>query len=515
MENNEGRGLLESEESSFPAFAQSVMAREQMLVLDEDSDDLTEPPRRRLREAGGLVVLTSAAALFAFLIFSGSGHALRSVVQPDLSQGKNIELEYNSAYRLGRAPRCHDTQEGEPCYFSVTWAMTTGIFQHPEWYVGLSEESSAKEFQALLFKRKVHNCSTSKPCGYEKYISKLTKAEAAAKKAATENKHAEPSVRHAPMGPLSQTFYMYRAQSQSSYPLENINAADLAGVFWYLHNEVVVATPRKYRIDRIKRYKVTVKNTWEFWNVHKRQFGAFVAFDGGMCTTPVCKDVYPQYGYIVGCQVQDINQARYLGRKQTNWQCGAGEDACRAPIWYSLPGPCPDKGIAKGKIGANTVDLDVNKYKTPHCISREPGGHCPEASGAADCTYNYMEAGEILLDELVGIGDYDTFWNTSYSDCMRNRQLGLSDEVCRHNKEYDPDLDAGVGLHFWDGKLDEEKCTRRMNKARSLFKAKFPEFPESLQEPPCEFDMYYQHEFSWPVNHSRAVPSSWWQQSAS
>merc|ERR1711933_472102 len=82
-------------------------------------------------------------------------------------------------------------------------------------------------------------------------------------------------------GPKEMIFYVYRAQSAANYPLENINAADLAGVMWYLHNEVIPATPRKYHIDRIRRFKITVKNTHEFWNAHKRQFGAFVAYDAG------------------------------------------------------------------------------------------------------------------------------------------------------------------------------------------------------------------------------------------
>ena len=32
-------------------------------------------------------------------------------------------------------------------------------------------------------------------------------------------------------------FYVYRAMGDSSYPLENVNAANAAGVMWYLHNE--------------------------------------------------------------------------------------------------------------------------------------------------------------------------------------------------------------------------------------------------------------------------------------
>jgi len=307
---------------------------------------------------------------------------------------------------------------------------------------------------------------------------------------------------------------MYRAQSAASYPLENINTADLAGAFWYLHNEVIVATPRKYKIDRIKRFKVTVKNTWEFWNAHKRQFSAFVAYDAGGCTTPVCKDIYHQYGFVVGCQVQPLSVAGYMGRHQTNWQCSKGQDECKAPIWYSLPGGCPAKGIPNAAINPNSVDIDVSKWKTPECIKRMPGGHCKgdEVTGEPTCTYTYEPAGEIFLDELVGIDDYNEFWNTSYTDCEKKKDHGElpHSHVCRHNKEYDPKTDKGVGTDFWNGKLDKEKCSERLDKARALFKKKFPDLPEHLDEPACEFDMYYQGEFDWKINHTGAVKSSWW-----
>merc|ERR1719436_835616 len=198
------------------------------------------------------------------------------------------------------------------------------------------------------------------------------------------------------------TFYMYRAQSKKDYPLENLNAADLAGVLWYLHNDVVSETPRKYQIDRIKRYKVTMKNTQEFWNAHHRQFGAFVAYDAGRCTSLNCKEMYYQYGFIVGCQAVDMQGAGYLSDVRTNWNCIAGSDQCKAPLWYSLPGPCPAMGMKRTHGKRNVVHLDVNRDKTPECIKRMPGGHCKTVTGAPDCTYSYEEAGEILLDNLTG-----------------------------------------------------------------------------------------------------------------
>lgn len=282
---------------------------------------------------------------------------------------------------------------------------------------------------------------------------------------------------------------------------------------WYLHNEVVSNTPRKYHIDRIKRFKVTVKNTWEFWNIHHRQFGAFMAYDAARCSTPICPKVYAQYGFIVGCQVCDVKVANYLAKSQTNWNCEKGSDTCRAPLWYSLPGPCPAKGMSNEEIDPNKVGLDVNKAKTPDCIKRMPGGHCNAATGAPDCTYSYEEAGEIMLDDLVGIKDYNEFWNTSFTKCANQVAQGLLPKhtKCLHKKEYDPATDKGVGMSFWDGIHTEEKCTARMDAVRELFKAKFPAFPLSLDEPACEFDMYYNGEFKWKRNHTGGTPSDYWE----
>merc|ERR1712008_606850 len=77
--------------------------------------------------------------------------------------------------------------------------------------------------------------------------------------------------------PKERVIYMYRAQSDADYPLENVNAADLLGVLWYLHNEIVPYCPRKYDITRILRLKVTLRNPMM----------PYVAFDFGQCTMPL------------------------------------------------------------------------------------------------------------------------------------------------------------------------------------------------------------------------------------
>jgi len=315
-------------------------------------------------------------------------------------------------------------------------------------------------------------------------------------------------------GPGEVTFYIYRAQSAAKYPLENVDAADLAGVLWYLHHEVIPATPRKYHIDRIRRHKIRYKATQEFWNVHHSDFAPFFAYDGGRCTTPECGNFYHQYGFLIGCQFVTLAEGAYMSAKPTTIACKPGSDQCRSPLWYSLPGPCPTMGLQQQDLKGNSERLDVNKGKSAECLGRMPGGRCRGGgppTGAPDCTYSVEEAGEILLDELAGIKDYNEFWNTSYYQCQEDKRLGKTSEPCIRNREYDGEVDRGTGNSFWNGKLDKDRCHGRMEKARELFRKYYPDFPD-LETPLCDFDMIYKDEFTWPANHTGGVKSSWWDQ---
>lgn len=306
---------------------------------------------------------------------------------------------------------------------------------------------------------------------------------------------------------------MYRGQSAAHYHLENVNTADLAGVLWYLHHEVIPATPRKYHIDRIRRYKITLRTTQEFWNVHHANFAPFFAYDGGRCTTPSCLQFYHQYGFLVGCQMLRLEEGAYMAENQTTNYCKPGSDECYAPLWYSLPGPCPHLGLHYLK--GNRETLNVNEGKTAECLQRMPGGQCRGdglPTGAPDCTYSVEEAGEIMLDELVGIESYNDFWNTSYAHCQLAVRRHERKGPCIRNVEYSGKLDKGIGSSFWDGRLDKEKCTARIRAAQALFRKHYPDRPKTLDMPPCDFDMIYQDEFTWPVNHTGAVSSAWWRQ---
>jgi len=188
---------------------------------------------------------------------------------------------------------------------------------------------------------------------------------------------------------------------------------------------------------------------------------------------------------------------------KVNGMC-KGKD-CNAGVWYSLPGSCPTEGFTNDQISGNADTQDVTKAKSAQCLKDFPGGRCDTVSGAPDCTFHSEEAGEIMLDELAGIDDYNHFWNTSYVECVRDVSAGLHDGPCLHKKEFDVDLDQGFGCSFWDAAKDRKKAAKRMQAVRDLFKKHYPHLPADLEEPACDFDMYYDGETEWPINHTGAV----------
>jgi len=299
-----------------------------------------------------------------------------------------------------------------------------------------------------------------------------------------------------------------------------------------LHNEVIPSVPRKFGVTRILRFKVTMQNTWEFYNMFPKQFGPFVAFDSGRCTAPHCNSLWEKYGFVVGCQNLDRNVANYprdyrkpsdepetheaqvfvrkLRGRATDEEGEHSKDdqqkddhkhradsttaspmttstamttatpvhdGFHSGIWYSLPGACPDSAVG-----------DKNRS----CAARMPGGHCEVVNGQKDCTYSTEFAGEISLDELSGILDesrginnYDDWWKKSFVWCMNAVARGEQEGPCKHNMEYNPLTDRGVGTSFWDGKHDLEAGLRRMEKVKRLFREKYPQLPDHMEEPAC------------------------------
>merc|ERR1712238_273337 len=57
---------------------------------------------------------------------------------------------------------CHSAVPGEECFGHVTWAMQQGIYEHPSWYPGLTNESSFEIFQAKVHSDGLGNCP--QPC---------------------------------------------------------------------------------------------------------------------------------------------------------------------------------------------------------------------------------------------------------------------------------------------------------------------------------------------------------------
>eukprot|EP00415_Alexandrium_ostenfeldii_P001244 UN1244 len=218
---------------------------------------------------------------------------------------------------------------------------------------------------------------------------------------------------------------MYRAQSPADYKPSNVNTGNLAGIMWYLQNEIVSGDygyDDRFGISRIIRFKIHMKATQPL--VDKgMNFGVRVAFDFGLCTGPTCSYDWNAYGYNVGCN----NLGEYPYPKFDTHYPGA--------IWYSLPGACPSRPFFTGDKA---------------CQTSEPGGLCKDGempTGAGDCTWTYEVDGDIDITDL--------YRRTTKKD-------------------------------FWENKWWEGANEKRVEAARQLFAEKFgPEIPA----PTCDFSL--------------------------
>eukprot|EP00429_Kryptoperidinium_foliaceum_P019836 CAMPEP_0176037966 /NCGR_PEP_ID=MMETSP0120_2-20121206/18812_1 /TAXON_ID=160619 /ORGANISM="Kryptoperidinium foliaceum, Strain CCMP 1326" /LENGTH=462 /DNA_ID=CAMNT_0017371357 /DNA_START=77 /DNA_END=1465 /DNA_ORIENTATION=- len=251
------------------------------------------------------------------------------------------------------------------------------------------------------------------------------------------------------------TFYMYRAQADNNYPLENVNMGTLGGMMWYLHNEIVSCIyddcdqVRHFGIHRITRWKVKTRATTAMYKAGVN-FGIRYAYDSGQCTGPwPCDDQFAKYGYFVGCN-----------------NLSSGFPFPDFPVyysgaWYSLPGSCGE---------------NIYFEKTQDCSEDQPGGHCPnntDPTGQGTCTYSYEKAGEIFLDELEGL-------KTSYQEFKNDG-----------GEEYNKETDVGVNMDFWNFLNNTEANAKRVKAADALFKRKYPDMPsdEEMPPPPCDFSL--------------------------
>jgi len=233
------------------------------------------------------------------------------------------------------------------------------------------------------------------------------------------------------------SFYVYRSKTWDKYEDTNVNMANLAGVLWYLHNEVVGHCPRKFGITRVIRYKITMKPTEELQRSHSN-FARLCHFDRGQCTGPESSlNDYKKYGYVPGCDKPNHGVANY-------------PDA----TWYSFPGECPTR-----PIGA----------KSSGCIHNQKGGLCKRGEPwSKTCTWRREYAGQLTLDQI-----------TSNHNFEKSCKKGFY--------EYNIQNDKGQGSNFWHGKKDRNVCSRRIHWVASLFAKHFPLYPRLAPPPMCKW----------------------------
>jgi len=58
--------------------------------------------------------------------------------------------------------QCSDALQGDSCWHAIHWAKRTGIYEHPEWYPGLTSTSNDAAFQAVVHRTKPDKCAM--PC---------------------------------------------------------------------------------------------------------------------------------------------------------------------------------------------------------------------------------------------------------------------------------------------------------------------------------------------------------------
>jgi len=235
---------------------------------------------------------------------------------------------------------------------------------------------------------------------------------------------------------------------------------------WYLHNEVIGTKSfeghlgeRRFGISRIRRFKITHKATQPLFD-RKMNFGVKESFDYGKATGPFRRGAgssapeWNQFGFNIGCD--------YLGEypHQDPPFSTTGKKYPDA-IWYSLPGSCP---------------LMNYKSVTTECKQQFPGGMCSSPNGRGDCTYSVEDAGEIDIDELVGIKEkYGSRANFISKGCFEGDGHKYQNGWC---------------IPFWDNIWDASRNEQRVQAAIDLFHTKYPNSPqhEELAPPRCDFD---------------------------
>ncbi|CAK9023697.1 Uncharacterized protein SCF082_LOCUS16306, partial [Durusdinium trenchii] len=243
------------------------------------------------------------------------------------------------------------------------------------------------------------------------------------------------------------TFHLFRVQSETNYSCcANADLTTAGAAMFYLHNEIVWHAKTRAGTNfadpktRIVRYKVLTKATQPLWELGMN-FGVMNEFDITQCTGPFDCENFQRFGYTVGCENWVEGSAANFPHQKWNLL-----NKYPKTSWFSLPGPCP-----LSKLG----------QKSKECVEQQPGGRCPdgmEPNGQGDCTFITSYAGEVKIDDLVGISNYQEFIDSG-------------------GREYDRMTDQGVHMNFWDGRFDSVLDEWRTAKLLELFDKTYPTDP--------------------------------------
>lgn len=127
----------------------------------DGSDEIC--PQRRLREFEGLddqaIFKMEQAELASVMNHS---QVLKTQKSENLEEhfAREAEKALQKAERDGK--ECRNAEQGTECFNHVLYAMSHGIYQHPNWYPGLTSKSSFGDFQALLHLLPSNECA--RPC---------------------------------------------------------------------------------------------------------------------------------------------------------------------------------------------------------------------------------------------------------------------------------------------------------------------------------------------------------------
>ncbi|CAK9023913.1 Hypothetical protein SCF082_LOCUS16396 [Durusdinium trenchii] len=208
-------------------------------------------------------------------------------------------------------------------------------------------------------------------------------------------------------------FYMYRSQTDENYSPVNQDMANIGGMLWYMHNEIIwhhwirVGSFSSIPKTRIEQWRVKMRPTCALWK-KGMAFGIVNTYDIGKCTGPFKCENLQHYGPTVGCETWNPGTNNHWPHEE--WY---GRVRYPNAAWYSLPGEC-----ASRKFWA----------KDQECARTEPSGACPagkEPTGEWDCTYTYEKV------EFLGVVQFATFHATRVPLTLRGTDISSFDDLMK------------------------------------------------------------------------------------